>query len=96
MIYGAECWIARKPYVHKMNVSEMKMLKWICDNTRKDKIRNKIVCKRIEIASLRTILKEWQLKWFGYVQHSLRDMPVRRSGYIHAEGNRGRGRPKIT
>lgn len=68
----------------------------MCDNIRKNKIRNKIICKRIEIASLRTILKEQQLRWFGHVQHSSRDMPMRRSGYTHAERKRGRDRPKIT
>ena len=42
MLYGAECWAANKQ-VHKMSVAEMRMLRWMSDKTRKDKIRNEFI-----------------------------------------------------
>ena len=40
MTYGAKCWPISKQYMHKMDVVEMRMLKWMCGKTNKDKIRN--------------------------------------------------------
>ena len=30
MFYGIKCWIVKKQYVSKMNVAEMRMLRWMC------------------------------------------------------------------
>ena len=39
-VYGAETWAVKKVHDKKMEVAEMKMLRWMCDVTRLDKIRN--------------------------------------------------------
>ena len=33
MLYGTECWAVKKQYVSKMNVAEMRMLRWMCGKT---------------------------------------------------------------
>ncbi|RXH73982.1 hypothetical protein DVH24_016804 [Malus domestica] len=43
MLYGIECWAVKHQHVHKMGVAEMRMLRWRCGLTRKDKIRNEWV-----------------------------------------------------
>ncbi|CAN6726323.1 unnamed protein product [Malus baccata var. baccata] len=43
MMYDTECWAVKHQHVHKMGVAEMRMLRWRCGLTRKDKIRNKWV-----------------------------------------------------
>ncbi|KAM1321281.1 hypothetical protein ACFX1X_014537 [Malus domestica] len=40
MLYGTKCWAVKHQHVHKMGVAEMRMLRWMCGHTRKDKIRN--------------------------------------------------------
>ena len=40
MLYGTECWATNREHTHKMSVTEMRMLRWMCGKTRKDKIRN--------------------------------------------------------
>ena len=35
MLYGTECWVVKKQYIHKMSVVEMRMSKWIGGNIRK-------------------------------------------------------------
>ena len=40
MLYGTERWVVKKQYVSKMNVAEMRMLRWMCGKTMRDKIRN--------------------------------------------------------
>ena len=40
-MYGTKGWAVKKQHVHKISVVEMRMLRWINGNTRKDKIQNK-------------------------------------------------------
>ena len=40
MVYGADTWAVKKTHEKKMEVAEMKMLRWMCGVTRLDKIRN--------------------------------------------------------
>ena len=40
MIYGAETWVTTKRQEKRIEVTDMRMLRWMCGVTRKDKIRN--------------------------------------------------------
>jgi hypothetical protein len=40
MLYGAECWPTKRWHVQQLSVAEMRMLWWICGNTRRDRVRN--------------------------------------------------------
>ena len=79
-----------------MNVAEMRMLRWMCGKTRRDKVRNERIHKMIEVAPIEEKMRENRLRWFGHIQRPT-NAPVRKSDAIHIEGNaRGRGRPKLT
>ncbi|OIT29657.1 hypothetical protein A4A49_17649 [Nicotiana attenuata] len=75
MLYGAECWPVKKSYVQKMTVAEMKMLRWMCGHTRKDKIRNEVIRDKMGVASMETKLRESRLRWFGHVKRRDIDAP---------------------
>ena len=40
MLYGAETWATTKRQESRIEVNEIRMLRWMCGVTRKDKIRN--------------------------------------------------------
>ena len=40
MTYGAKCWPIKKQHMHKMDVPDMTMLRWMFGKSRKHKIRN--------------------------------------------------------
>jgi hypothetical protein len=40
MLYGAECWPTKRRHVQQISVAEMRMLRWICSHTRRDRVRN--------------------------------------------------------
>ena len=40
ILYGTICQAVKKQHIHKMRVAEMRMLRWIDKNTRKNRIRN--------------------------------------------------------
>jgi hypothetical protein len=47
MLYGAEYWPTKMWYVQQLRVAEMCMLRWICDNTRRDRVWNDDMCERL-------------------------------------------------
>ncbi|VFQ83658.1 unnamed protein product [Cuscuta campestris] len=59
MLYGAECWAVKKTHVRRLHAAEMRMLRWMCEKTRLDRISNEVIRRQVggaegllEIASL--------------------------------------------
>jgi hypothetical protein len=50
ILYGVECWPTKRQYVEQLTVAEMRMLRWICDHTRRDRIRNGDIRERLGVA----------------------------------------------
>lgn len=42
-MYGVETWAVNKDQEKRMEVTEMKMLKWMCGVTRLNRIRNEVI-----------------------------------------------------
>ena len=61
MLYGTKCWAVKKQYVSKMNIAEMRMLRWMCDKTRRDEIRNEQIRNMIEVTPIEEKMRENQL-----------------------------------
>uniref|UniRef100_A0A1S3X9T0 Uncharacterized protein n=1 Tax=Nicotiana tabacum TaxID=4097 RepID=A0A1S3X9T0_TOBAC len=62
MLYGAECWPVKKSHVQRMKVAEMRMLRWMCELTRLDKIRNEVIREKVGVASTDEKLREARLR----------------------------------
>ena len=67
-LYDTEYWAVKKQYVSKVNVAEMRMLRWMCGKTMRDKIRNEQIRKMIEVAPIEEKIRENRLQWFGHIQ----------------------------
>ena len=52
MLYGAECWPKKRRHVQQISVAEMRMLRWICGHTRRDRVRNDNIRDRLRVASI--------------------------------------------
>ncbi|KAF3628928.1 putative protein SGT1 -like protein [Capsicum annuum] len=52
MLYGAECWPVKKSHIQKLEVAEMRMLRWKCVHTRKNRARNEIIWEKVGVASV--------------------------------------------
>ena len=61
--YDTECW---KYHAQKMSVVEMCMLRWMCGNTRRDKVRDAEIRTKIDVASIKEKMRENRLRWFGH------------------------------
>jgi hypothetical protein len=97
MLYGAECWLPKRRHVQQLSVAEMHMLRWICGNTRRDRVWNDDIRERLGVAPIEEKLAQHRLRWFGHIQRRPAEAPVH-SGVIRRSGNekRGRGRPNLT
>ena len=94
MLYGMETVAMTERQVGKMEVAELKMVRWALGVTRKDKIRNEYVRGTAKIAKLGDKLRNARLRWYGHVKR-------REEGYVGktmmemaVPGRRKRGRPR--
>ncbi|KAL6504546.1 hypothetical protein OROGR_026469 [Orobanche gracilis] len=97
LLYDTECWAVKQCHVQKMNVAEMRMLRWMCGHTKKDRLRNEVIREKVRVASIEDKMMENRLRWFGHVRRRPVDAPVRRlESWRTINTVKGRGRPKKT
>ncbi|XP_070010966.1 uncharacterized protein [Nicotiana sylvestris] len=78
-----------------MKVAEIRMLRWMYEHTGLDRIKNKVIRDKVDVASIEDKMREARLRWFGHVTRRSIDAPVSRCERLTLEGIRqGRGRPK--
>jgi hypothetical protein len=79
-----------------MGVAKIRMLRWICGHTRKDRIRNDDIRDKLEVAPIQEKLVQHHLRWFGHIQRRPPEAPVRSGNLSRPENRRrGRGRPRL-
>ncbi|KIH52707.1 hypothetical protein ANCDUO_17189 [Ancylostoma duodenale] len=54
MMYGSECWPVSKTHKRMLNTAEMRMLRWACGFTRRDKVRNEDIRTLMQTALMQT------------------------------------------
>ena len=75
----------------------MRMLRWICGKTLKDRIQNEHIREMVGVAPIEDKMRENRLRWFGHIQRRSLEAPVRKSDLLTVYGNnRGRRRPRLT
>ena len=95
LLYGSECWTVKYQHEQKTSVAEIRMLRWMCGHTRKDKIRNKVIRNKVRVLPIEEKMRETRLKWFGHVRRRLIDALVRRVDEMEQViRKRDRGRSK--
>ncbi|KAF3685039.1 hypothetical protein FXO37_01010 [Capsicum annuum] len=82
-------------HIQRLKVAEMRMLRWMCGHTRKDRATSEIIREKVEVASVEDKMREVRLRWFGQVMRRGSDALVRRCETLAMDGFRwGTGRPK--
>ena len=52
ILYGAECWPTKIRHVQQLSIAEMRMLRWIYNHTRMDRVWNDDICDRLGVVSI--------------------------------------------
>jgi hypothetical protein len=76
MLYGAECWSTKRRHVQQLSVAEMRLLRWICGHTRRDRVWNDDICERLGVAPVEEKLMQHRLRWFGHIQQRPAEAPI--------------------
>jgi len=61
LLYGTKCWAIKRHHAQKMSVTEMRMLRWMCGNTQRDKVRNEDIRTKIGVTSIEKKMRENRL-----------------------------------
>ena len=93
MLYEMETVAVTKRQMRKMEVAELKIVRWALGVTRKDKIRNEYMRGTAKIAKLGDKLRNARLRWYGPVQKR-EDYVGKRMMEMAVPGIRKRGKPK--
>ena len=83
----------KKAHEKKMEVAEMKMLRWTCGVTRLDKIRNEKIRGTTKVGEISKKVQERRLRWYGHVMRRDVEYVGKRAMGIEVQESR-RGRPK--
>ena len=91
----AETWALdlKKAQENKLEVAEMRMLRWMCGVTKLDKIRNERIRGTTKVGEI-TNSPGTKLKWYGHVMRREEHYVGRRVMEMKVQGRRKRGRPK--
>ena len=53
LLYGSECWAVKYQHEQKTSIVEMRMLRWMCSHTRKDKIKYEVIRSKVEAVPIK-------------------------------------------
>ena len=91
MVYGLETMAVTKKQVDKMEVAEMKMLRFAMEVTRKNKIRNEYIRGTVKVERLRMKIRDGRLRWYGHVMRRDQEYVGRKMMEMELPGKRKRG-----
>ena len=94
MIYGAETWAMKKAQEKKLDVAEMRMLRWMSGVTKLDRIWNERIRGTTKVGEISKKVQESRLKWYGHVLRREDECVGKRVMGMEVPGKRRRGRPK--
>ncbi|VDP32414.1 unnamed protein product [Heligmosomoides polygyrus] len=72
----------------------MRMLRWVCGWTRRDRVRNEDVRAVMKTAPIQLKMREQRLTWYGHVLRRPEDHPTRLALGFEAPEKRPRGAPR--
>ena len=68
LLYGAETWATSRGQEARLEVNEMRMLRWMCEVTGRDDIRNEHIRGTTRVVQASKKITEKRLKWYGHVR----------------------------
>ena len=94
MMYGAETWAVTKAQEKKLDVAEMRMLRWMSGVTKLDRIWNERIRGTTKVGEISKKVQESRLKWYVHVLRREDEYAGKRVMGMEVPGKRRRGRPK--
>ena len=71
MLYGMETVPMTSFHTNNVEVTEMKMCRWACGQTRIDHVRNDDIRERLKVENITERCRKARLRWFGTRQEAI-------------------------
>jgi hypothetical protein len=68
ILYGAKYWPTKGRHVQQLIIAEIRMLRWICGHTKRDRVRNDDIRERLWVVTVEENLVQYRLRWFSHMQ----------------------------
>ena len=94
LLYSSETWPMKRAQERRMEVAEMRMLRWMCGVTRRDRIKNDYIRGTVKVTEITKKMQERRLRWFGHVMRKEEESVCRRVMKMEVPGRRRRDRPR--
>ena len=94
MLYGTETASMKKTEEKKMDVAEMRMLRWTFGVMREDRIRDEYTRGSTKVVKISKKVQEGRLRWYGHMLRREDDHVGRSTIEMEVQGRRRRGRPR--
>ena len=96
LLYGSECRATTKTHIRKLEVTEMRMLRWSSGLTLRDRVRNENIRQRIKVAPLHEKIEEKTMRWYGHIQRRPTTHITQKALAVNLGTKKKPGRPKAT
>ncbi|EPB74439.1 hypothetical protein ANCCEY_06449 [Ancylostoma ceylanicum] len=93
-IDGSECLPLSRAHERMLNTVEMRMLRWACGLTRRDKVPYDDIRTIMQTAPIQLKLRAQRLRWYGHVMRRPSQYPTRQAMEMDVAGKRPLGAPK--
>nr|GEU69736.1 retrovirus-related Pol polyprotein LINE-1 [Tanacetum cinerariifolium] len=90
-----KCWPITKALANRMEVAELRMLRWTYGKTMLDMIPNRVYRAELEVETIINKMRKGRLRWFRHVRRRPQSALVRRVEALVVDGMRRSGRPKL-
>ena len=88
-MYGAKTWAVKKAQEKKLDVAEMRMLRWMSGVTKLDRIRNERIRGTTNVGEISKKVQESRLKWYGHLLRREGEYVGKRVMGMEVPGNEG-------
>ena len=96
MIYGSETWSMKIEDMQRLERAENMMVRWMCGVTLKNRNASADLRSRLNIESVRDVVRRGRLRWYGHVERRPDDDWLKKCQNIEVAGKVGRGRSRKT
>ena len=94
LCYQCQTWTLTTNDRRKLVTTEMKCLRRMLGVTRRDRLRNEDIRKKVGTTSVLDFIKKQQIKWFGHVSRLPSDSAPQRAMLLRYNGYKAKGRPR--
>ena len=93
LMYGAETWTMKAGVFQRLQATERRMLRIICEVTLKDMVESMVNASRVGLDDLEEHLRQKRLRWFGHIARRDEEVEIKKVFELKTDGRRKRGRP---